>query len=497
MHNTIDRDRVLNPNVDNIESRNRYLKVLAKWRQEGKTRSTKFIYENLLLKDRIFPDSPDKLEVANNIDYLSTLLEKYYPGKWDIVFIPDFTYYGVSLKMFYVLYFPEVLVKNDKGEEHKMEDFFLYLKVGPGYFSCGSNRLGFRDVGGLKTTFTLAEYDYGYLHSHLPGVKPEPEIEYFDNNHYQFGKIKSFCKGNGNLFEDYLFFTEDFSDDYLLVEENFVISLGEFVSWESLIGGPYRRISNMNTVGVSEDIYNHTTTPTFLMLAGNEDVLKSNLLAKLSLDSEDISDNLLYFSKNVLEALQERYKDDDMLMYLIDKYLEYQTKIQFLNLGNSIEIIANQDFHNYLKYTIFLYAILFEIAEMTEVSDYKSFVNFTFYIEEDGILYHLSRVPFTEYSREIDPNNYDITKFYSRDGELPYIIFRDKKYSLQIKGMEEMYERIISKAEDETSDQDIIEQCKVSLQTIKDIKEDYEKQINKKISIAYYFKREQSEITHP
>jgi hypothetical protein len=144
-------------------------------------------------------------------------------------------FYRDCIKVY--VYFPKVVIKNSKGQEHTIYDLYTRFLVSDinehDYKKCDIEFQGYR------SSYTLKELRHGYIHSHLCNGSRE---------------FSNFCTGGGDsqftiiLNELMLQPTED---NWLLV----LMSLENFVSWESVEGGPYFRMEGLtleNSSSVSE-----------------------------------------------------------------------------------------------------------------------------------------------------------------------------------------------------------------------------------------------------
>lgn len=131
-----------------------------------------------------------------------------------------------------VIKFPEVDITNSKNDHHKIKDLYVKIGVSANRRSIAKNLasggyLGNVDLSGWRQTMSLREYESSYGHSHLPSSYSE----------------ETFCLGSSQLRmiieELRLVFTEEM---WML----FLLSLKNYVSWESIEGGPHRRISNIS-----------------------------------------------------------------------------------------------------------------------------------------------------------------------------------------------------------------------------------------------------------
>jgi hypothetical protein len=137
---------------------------------------------------------------------------------------------------FLVIHFPEIDLTNSLGQKNKILDLFVQIrcnKIGqdPG-FVC------FIELQGARTTWSRAELNSGYNHSHLPsgGVLFPTEGQVWNR----------FCLGSSEI--------RMIVDNVRLSgqEENWMLlllSLKNYVSWESIEGGPHMSIRSITKAG--------------------------------------------------------------------------------------------------------------------------------------------------------------------------------------------------------------------------------------------------------
>ena len=148
-------------------------------------------------------------EKATQIEQITTLLNLYYPEKYDLNIIDK--------KI--ILHWDKVDIRNSEGSSHTMYDFYIKLD-----FNNNFNKI--TEMRGLRASFVLKEYWNAnpYTFSHLGTGK--------------FGEWSYLCLGSTSLSEMYgILQTSEFS---LIVFEAFLLQLNEYVKWESLEGGPFR-----------------------------------------------------------------------------------------------------------------------------------------------------------------------------------------------------------------------------------------------------------------
>jgi hypothetical protein len=127
-----------------------------------------------------------------------------------------------------IIHFPEITIKNSKGKSRKIYDLYVKFNVGLD-FKIKENLMG------IATTFEEDALNSSYHHSHLPSGK--------------YTDFKSFCLGSDTPIN--LLFHKMKSNAF--DEGTFkmlLYTIREYVSWESLEGGPHVRMSNVNVNNV-------------------------------------------------------------------------------------------------------------------------------------------------------------------------------------------------------------------------------------------------------
>jgi len=176
-----------------------------------KTTSKDFDAVGFLTIDRI------KLE-------LQPILEDLYPKRW-----------SWNKKDEILVHFPAFTISNSKGERHDIKD--LYIKLT--YRHINKTFDGY--INGARTSITKSELNGNYAHSHLPSIT--------ENN---VGTFSDFCLGRSTLsmlLSDLvtLEMVENKLEDIKLRFMLVLMEIENYLQWESLEGGPYRQISNINS----------------------------------------------------------------------------------------------------------------------------------------------------------------------------------------------------------------------------------------------------------
>lgn len=139
--------------------------------------------------------------------------------------------------LYLTIKFDKVLLKNSEGREHLMTDLFVRFRF---LYSSDYEHYTLRDISAIRMSATIKEIASGFSFSHIP-ANP--------------GRWGSFCLGGGDFGNTVnLLYSSDLIDSWKLKDVFSALYLLEgYVSWESLKGGPYRRMSsvyvnNSNTI---------------------------------------------------------------------------------------------------------------------------------------------------------------------------------------------------------------------------------------------------------
>lgn len=129
-----------------------------------------------------------------------------------------------------IVLFPEVNITNSRRYKHVIKDLYVKISVGICSASNVGDRLSIISLSGRRGKICEEEYHSEYGHSHFSGNG--------------VSRWSEFCLGTSSDFS-MIVQTMKFSltqEDWSL----FFLSLENYVSWESIEGGPYRNIHNIS-----------------------------------------------------------------------------------------------------------------------------------------------------------------------------------------------------------------------------------------------------------
>jgi hypothetical protein len=124
-----------------------------------------------------------------------------------------------------IIYFPEIIITNSKNLFNKVDDLYIRFKLNQ--FDIESCWLGVA-FEGTRTKLTLRDFQSNYTHSHLHG-----------SSRYKFS---NFCLGSSDF---NLILQEIMSAPTKYNWELLLMSLENYLKWESLEGGPYCKIEDI------------------------------------------------------------------------------------------------------------------------------------------------------------------------------------------------------------------------------------------------------------
>jgi len=145
----------------------------------------------------------------------------------EFLFINTYNWY---FERFYIIiHYPDFIISNKNGTTHPIKD--LYVRFSVELKTDGKIYLS--KIQGIRGTMTPMEISYGYIQSHLH--------PYYGSDHVV--NWQPFCLGKAPVELTRMVFNGEFNLDTF---ELFLYSIETFIKWESLDGGPYRQIGEMD-----------------------------------------------------------------------------------------------------------------------------------------------------------------------------------------------------------------------------------------------------------
>jgi|LakMenEpi03Aug12_release.lakeMendotaPanAssembly.Ray.scaffolds.fasta_scaffold06104_13 hypothetical protein len=176
-------------------------------------------------------------------------------------FTNSFIFYNPILQI--TLHYPEVKIENENKEFLNLRNFFVRFNI-----SLDGN---VSELTGNKTTYTTAEYDKRYIHSHLHTLSTNYKLK-FDNFCLGTGQPISFAK---IMLEEVIKSKQGINDAINYYCQN----INVVVNTESLAGTPYIRLS-----GVSNNYVDFNSSDVSVLCSSVFDYLSKMDLSKIKSD---------------------------------------------------------------------------------------------------------------------------------------------------------------------------------------------------------------------
>ena len=169
-----------------------------------------------------------KTHIGQLEKFKEILISKYGDERVDME-IPTADNYKSMEHVNVTIHYPEILITNSYKQKHKIRDLYLTFTISCSWSASSSYNKRILTISSILTcsrgTLTSIEYAKNYYHSHCGN---------------------SFCLGYSELrdFLNEVAYTGLNSDNF----EFFTYILDDYLKWESLEGGPYRKIENLTNI---------------------------------------------------------------------------------------------------------------------------------------------------------------------------------------------------------------------------------------------------------
>ena len=200
------------------------------------------------------------------------ILQEVFPDAWDEGECND------QLIPFYI-HFPHIHITNSRNGEHDIYDLYIRLT-----FYNDGGRL--QEVEGNRATYNQAEFETAYSHSHLSSAVV---------NNTAWG---GFCMGAEEIVTDINELKSASLEGREELFEAFLFQLDIFLQWESLEGGPYKKIENISRRKNPIHIYDNHKDDAYNRFIGKHDSVNFNVQTtppKITIDpyDEDFMDKMV------------------------------------------------------------------------------------------------------------------------------------------------------------------------------------------------------------
>lgn len=197
---------------------NKALNVIKKFREKTEAE------QEILRIQKIEEEQQKKLRaIKKRVKIFEAICEELHPGAWDLQIAKNTDIFGGNTKYVLIIKFTEVIIRNSKRKQHTITNLYVSFN-----FDEKLNYLG--GMKGRRGTVSYNEMRSAYMHSHL--------------GRRNRGAWSSFCTGNGDMPNTMMSLQADGWNPDLL--QKMLLLLYTYVSWESIEGGPYILISDIN-----------------------------------------------------------------------------------------------------------------------------------------------------------------------------------------------------------------------------------------------------------
>lgn len=218
------------------------------------------------------------------------ILEDVFPERWDI--------WTENENIDFVIHFPIINITNSQNIKHVIRDIYVILPFRQHNFNLLATN---RRTYAFRGTVTEDEHFASYLYSHINGGKLHQII-----SSNRVTRLEM-CLGNAQpLGSEFAHLISDFNPDKFLSS---CLQIESFLSWESLEGGPYVKISTINK---REEYINitppsiYTSLPVSTIIKNIDSLEFDNVGNKLMLNADSLEKLLL---NNIIPVDSYSYKD--------------------------------------------------------------------------------------------------------------------------------------------------------------------------------------------
>lgn len=223
---------------------------------------------------------------------------------------------GTNDRFDLIVYFPKIQISNSKGMLHDIKD--LYVKLG---CTIGMHRdyiAANVHLEGRRTTVTDKELMSDYGHSHMSSIG--------------IASWCTFCLGSS----DFAMILQTMrmsstTEDWTLL----FLSLENYLSWESLEGGPYRKIGNISLQQQHDGDSDRQRLQAFKLISGIPTECLEIINCKLTLIENHPALYEYYDKNSQMRTIGDRVVTEDVVQHKFRSHTNGMTRLTFK--GNAIE----------------------------------------------------------------------------------------------------------------------------------------------------------------
>lgn len=295
-------------------------------------------------------------------------LEETYPERYDIV---EDTHI--------IIHFPEIEISNENKKSLKIYNLFTIFKF-ENYLT-----YDYIELHGWLMSPTRKQYLYDYAHSHLP----ISDTNYKEDKYNLLNDSCPFCLGNGTLNKLICSWQDDFTN--ISIFECILYELENFVSWESLEGGPYiflnKVINNSDTI----DYDKYYTNCNFKYVINKLYESNESIPVKIIEDSKinkyielyyplEFKSKLSNIIENTITEVYTRYSldDNDSIFDRLDKnrFIPFRgknIKLEIYKEDDNVQLELKNIKNDIIEYILEKLIRLFNLLPITD--DYYEYIN--------------------------------------------------------------------------------------------------------------------------
>ena len=162
------------------------------------------------------------------LPFIFSELQDVYPDKWNMHIWPHFNSLTRKFQIvpMAVIKFDKITIVNSHNRHVVIEDLYVAFII-----NFDNNRIRVSNFAGTRGKITPLQELSGYLHSHLTSKAPGTTCRYHN-----------FCTGSGGMSEAITMVNTTFTAPLFKL---FLLQINEYVRWESLEGGPHKRMEHI------------------------------------------------------------------------------------------------------------------------------------------------------------------------------------------------------------------------------------------------------------
>tara|TARA_R100001463_G_scaffold23551_2_gene56411 strand:- start:23642 stop:24808 length:1167 start_codon:yes stop_codon:yes gene_type:complete len=205
---------------------------------------------------------------------IAEIAEEVHPGNWDLglaepalaqklrSYISSDAYDGFIQRL--IIKFPETTIRNSIGDSATIHDMYIAIM-----FNADFTEILTPKMFSMRSTVTTKEYASGFFHPHSAAVSKN------NNNVSSYFIWRDMCLGGGTELDHLMV---SLRNDGVTKKDIFelLVMLHRYVAWESLEGGPYRKLSHVDYPRIGGSDRNHNSIKSSILVQHLAPIFKYN-----------------------------------------------------------------------------------------------------------------------------------------------------------------------------------------------------------------------------